>query len=202
MAKTSSRTTLPKAVQQELDELLLKLSVPTIVQILASRVLTCVERKELGLLDVDESAIWEIRLPGREIVAAVARHQQFTFNRAILELARSVDLILVGKYEQLRRAIGEPVVVLANDVPEWDSDTGKLTYKGKTVRSLSRAAIRSRLILDVFQEEGWKKRINSPFGAETSANARRRAVQTLNSGQETIRFYWDGTGQGIQWDEA
>jgi hypothetical protein len=142
-----------------------------------------------------------LKISSRKIAEVVARHRQLTPQRALLELARSVDLISDANYEWLRAAILEPVVIQSHDVPEWNSGDGVLKYKGQVVRRLLPRALRARQVLDHFHDDRWPTRIDSPFASDKKGIKRREAVRSLNKTMRSIKFFCDGTGTGILWQE-
>jgi len=86
----------------------------------------------------------------------------------------------------------------APDRPFWDETTNELSFRGRVVRRY-RPIAHGCKILDAFQEEGWPKKVLNPFTAEVNLTG---AVATLNTKQEHIRFYRDGSGDGICWEQV
>jgi hypothetical protein len=83
--------------------------------------------------------------------------------------------------------------------PTWNADTGKLTYRGKTVRTVRALADRIRPILDCFQSSGWPDRIAAPPAIDDD-QILRDAIKVLNDRLKDIRFRADGTGAGVIWE--
>jgi hypothetical protein len=110
-------------------------------------------------------------------------------------------LLADGRYESLRRAIGEPVDAGDRDVPIWDSESGVLLFRGELIREVSPRASNLRTILDVFQEEKWKSKIDSPLPGGKNSQKLREAVRSLNDGLTKIRFFCDGMAEGVQWED-
>ena len=123
------------------------------------------------------------------------------FGAALLELARSLDMLGVGRYEQLRKAIGEPVLLDSTDKPRWDNDSNQLWYKGQIVRDLSPRAINARMIFNSFQEDGWRPRTDSPLPGGKNSSKLRDAVRIMNENLLAIEFYCDGKAEGVTWQE-
>jgi hypothetical protein len=196
------RSDLPLAIAQELYELLLRLAVPQIILRLKAYVLTPEESRLVGDAGIGRPAPPKEWVSARKIAEIVARQRGFTLERALLELGRSVDFLSTGKYEQLRKVIGEPVVAMRPGIPEWDAASGELRYKGSVVRRLAATATNCRLLLDAFQEDGWPGRIDSPLSADKSSRSLRETVRNLNKALSLLKFYCDGTGEGIIWQEA
>jgi hypothetical protein len=82
--------------------------------------------------------------------------------------------------------------------PLWNPDTGKLIYRGKTVRTVRVIAARVRPILDAFQSARWPNRIAAPSGLNDQTL--REAIKVLNNGLKDIRFRADGTSEGVIWE--
>lgn len=91
------------------------------------------------------------------------------------------------------RSQGDPT---GDDLPSWDDDRNELTYKGAVVRKIRKIAKNSILILQVFEEEGWPARIDSPLGPDQKLA---EAIRTLNCNLDVLRFQGDGSGEGIVW---
>lgn len=87
-----------------------------------------------------------------------------------------------------------------SEKPIWNSETNKLTFRGKVVRTTRgrRIAGRIHFILDQFHAQNWDEHIAAPpnFDPQTL----RESVQTLNDGLTDIRFRSDGTGEGVIWE--
>jgi hypothetical protein len=201
MAKRKIRANLSEATRNELHDLYLKLSVPAMIPRLRDGVLT---RQEIRSLDGTErapSASLKNWIPFRKVLQTVAAQRHVTLERAVLELAKGLDFLRTGRYEILRKAIGEPVAAPRDDIPIWDPFIGELLFKGKVVRRLPPRAWNCRRILDAFQEDGWMGRIDSPFPSAKNSRALREGVRTLNNSLLRIKFYCDGTGEGVQWQQ-
>ncbi len=125
-----------------------------------------------------------------------------TAERALIDLSLSVDLLTIGRYESLRKAIGEPVDSRRVDLPTWDAETSEIRLAGNVVREVSTQAKNIRLILDAFQELNWKARIDSPLPGDKSSRALRETIRNLNQHLSEIEFFCDGTGKGILWQHV
>lgn len=105
-------------------------------------------------------------------------------------LLRKLQNELVDAINQLGGDQAEP--------PTWKPDTGKLIYRGKTVRTVRAIAGRVRPILDAFQSAGWPNRIPAPPGIEDQTL--REAIKVLNTRLKDIRFRADGSTGGVIWE--
>ena len=89
-------------------------------------------------------------------------------------------------------------------IPVWDSNTRELFFGGQLVKCFRTPAANQELILTVFEEEGWPKRMDDPLTGSSGHDPKQRlhdAVNRLNRNQmnSLVRFFRDGTGQGICW---
>lgn len=83
------------------------------------------------------------------------------------------------------------------EVPVWDADLRKLRFRGEVIRTVRPKAEHVLTLLNVFHEDGWQPRIDTPFidGQKT-----REAIASANNRLKAIRFKADGTGEGIEWE--
>ena len=84
---------------------------------------------------------------------------------------------------------------------EWDRDRAELRIGEQIARSFKKPKQAKQVtkVLDVFQEDSWPERIDSPFSPdETGKQTLRDTVRSLNDGAVGIRFLADGTGEGIR----
>ena len=89
-------------------------------------------------------------------------------------------------------------------MPEWDADVRELRVGQKLIKSFRVPAANQELILSVFQEEGWPRRIFDPLPPNNSISQARRmhnAISRLNGKQihRLIRFSGSSNGRGIGW---
>jgi hypothetical protein len=199
MQKPRIRTDLPPDIANALSDLVQYFRAPDTILRLKNGILTRTESQLVGDAGISKPAHRKDWVTPRRILEVVAQQRGLTLERALLELARSMDLLGTGRYEQLRKAIGEPVVPERNDVPQWNAVTGELSYKGKVVRRVSVRAARVRTVLDAFQCDGWPVHVDSPLPPKKGSYLLRDTVRTINLC--TIRFFSDGKGQGISWQE-
>lgn len=132
-------------------------------------------------------------------LSIVARQRGITLERALLDLSRDLDMVSTGRYESMRRAIGEPVGAYAISVPVWDAASGELRFNGEVARRISGRARNLRLLLDSFEEQNWRPRIDSPFPRAVVSRQLRDTLETLNDGLRLIIFRGDGSGSGVEW---
>jgi hypothetical protein len=89
--------------------------------------------------------------------------------------------------------------------PRWDAQARELWFAGQLVKRFQVPAENQTLILRVFEEEGWPRRIDDPLPGAAPTIAKRRlhgAIQALNASHIAcglLRFHGDGTGQGVLW---
>jgi hypothetical protein len=200
MKKLKPRTDLPKHIEQSLKDLYVRLGLHPLVTRLKQEVLS---PKEIQL--IDKVAFAENAYPidvANAILGAVVHVREVSAERALIDLSRHLDLLGVGRYESLRRAIGEPIDDHHRDIPVWEADAGVLHFAGKVVRQVSPRATNIRLILNAFQEDKWPIRIDSPLPRRTDSRKLREAVRSLKHGLTGLDFICDGKGEGVQWQEA
>jgi hypothetical protein len=125
------------------------------------------------------------------MLRVVAQQRGLSLERALLELARSVDLLAPGKYEQLRKAVGEPVTAAA-DLPKWNAATRELRYRDNGGRSLPKRAKNCIRILNAFEEEGWPACVYDPIPPSEAKRPLSEAVRNLNDGLSGLNFLCDG----------
>jgi len=87
--------------------------------------------------------------------------------------------------------------------PTWDKALSQLLFDDEVVRKVSPQAANLIKILDAFQEDGWPKKIDSPFSpCEDGKQKRSDAIRELNKKLRKIRFESDGSGEGLLWKLA
>jgi hypothetical protein len=201
MKSAQRRIDLPTDVADALAGLFQYLRAPAVVATLLERVLSPEESRRICATCTNLPMVGVDRLSPRTILDVVAAQRQLTYERTMLDLAQSLDLIGVGRYEQLRRAIGEPITIHRCETPDWNSVSNELRFRGELVRTVSTRAVDPRRILDAFQNDGWPVRIDSPIPGGTCSQKLRQAVFTLNKGLMVLRFFCDGSGEGVLWEK-
>jgi hypothetical protein len=99
------------------------------------------------------------------------------------------------------RAGGVPI---RHPKPVWNSDSRELRVAELLVKRYRVPAPNQQMILSVFQEENWPDRIDDPLPhkpARVPKRALHDTIHSLNSSQinPLIRFYGDGSGEGVRW---
>jgi hypothetical protein len=94
--------------------------------------------------------------------------------------------------------------VAGANLPQWIGELRELRFNGELVKRFRSPSPNQELIVKTFQEAGWPPRIDDPLSREATQDVKQRmrdAIKNLNRRQERrlVRFYADGTGQGIRW---
>ena len=97
---------------------------------------------------------------------------------------------------------GEPAV--ADAAPHWDGKDRILRLGWQIVKRFRWPSPNQQIILTVFEEEGWPRRIDDPLSPLGKVDPKHRLQETikwLNKGHETrlLRFTGDGTGEAVCW---
>lgn len=89
----------------------------------------------------------------------------------------------------------------SRDKPQWNSETGKLSYCAQIIRTIKNLGIAKNIVrvLNAFEEEKWPDRIDDPIPPREGTSPIHETVKSLNNGLTAIRFEADGTGKGIRW---
>ncbi len=107
--------------------------------------------------------------------------------------------------------LGQEVRSLAEGsrlLPRWDAESRRLWLGERLLKAFRQPAPNQTILLAVFQEQGWVRRIDDPLPrqeGDKEEDAKRRLHDTIKNLNRvlpagTIRFHGDGTGQGILWD--
>jgi hypothetical protein len=107
-----------------------------------------------------------------------------------------------GALAETPPASGGPV-----KVPTWDRDRQELRWGDKIVKQFKVPSPNQETILAAFAEEQWPPRIDDPLTPQLEQDPKRRlhdTINTLNRNQKNplIRFFGDGSGQGVRWEPA
>jgi hypothetical protein len=99
---------------------------------------------------------------------------------------------------------GQPRPEPPGGLPLWDTERRELLVGPTVVKRFRVPAPSQELILSVFEEEKWPRRIDDPLPAGGPADRVQRlhdAVRGLNRNQRNrlIRFERDGRGEGVCW---
>ena len=123
MKSLKPRTDLPKYAEGCLRDLFEHLGVPPLFQRLRQESLTPQENRLIEKANLAEHAHPQEK--ARVVLNIVAQQRRLSLERAMLDLAHSLDMLGIGRYETLRKAIGEPVQK-ARHAPEWNAEAGEL----------------------------------------------------------------------------
>ncbi len=141
-------------------------------------------------------------MEGMKVVKMWARSQKITETRAVIEIARLIGRISEAEAIGLRRQIGDQAGLgLQSDKPHWDRDRGELRLGDQLARRIARPGVARNIvpILDAFQEQRWRARIENPLPDGFDSQRLREAIASLNTGLKLMRFHADGSGQGVVW---
>jgi hypothetical protein len=89
-------------------------------------------------------------------------------------------------------------------IPVWDRERQELRLGDVVVKQFKVPAVNQERVLAVFEEEGWPVRIDDPLPPIGDQDPKARLHDTIvalnrNQKHPLIRFYGDGTGQGVRW---
>ena len=89
--------------------------------------------------------------------------------------------------------------------PKWDRDRQELRLESRVVKQFKVPASNQETILAAFEEEGWPPRIDDPLPPQGDQDPKRRLQETIkslnrNQKDSLIRFFGDGSGQGVRWE--
>lgn len=186
---------LPGQVRNALETAALRIQNPAGAEFLWDRVLTPGERKRLG--NNLESAYQ--RYGGT--VGLWLNVRGGTLQRAVVEVAYSLGLLVETDRRWLLRELEESLSKTAVPVViEWDCKLGELRFNGELIRNVrTKMADNVVAVLDAFQDNGWVEQIEDPLSDRPDGQTLRETIRSLNIGLERIRFFADGTSQGIRW---
>ena len=173
-------------------------------QVLSTQTLARRIREQI-FTDADRDSIPENPTTLADMPQQWARLRGIRIEEAVLELAEGMNLSSAGECMNLRQALGIPQKPHDDadpNVPQWDDFLHVLRLGGQVIRRFQRPT-RSQhaiLILRSFQEGGWPVRIDDPLPGGRKPDRLRETIRSLNSGLEMIRFFADGSGQGVRWE--
>lgn len=179
--------------RDEISRLYQHITTPAAAERVWQRLLTS-DQRELGgdfgasFESLGTLGIWRAHHPGSR-------------SRAVVELAAKLRLIDEPQRDWLLRELGyeqpQPARIEALR-PSWDEDRGELRVGNELVRRVKMLAAPSnlQLILDVFEEEGWPARIDSPLSPHVNVH---QTVNWLNKRLRMIRFCVTAGGEAITW---
>jgi len=128
---------------------------------------------------------------------------RFSITSSGRTIARQLDQLL-GKLGPAAPAASAGRIVPAAQ-PRFDAGPRALSFGDRVLRRFRRSAHNQLAILVAFQRANWPPRIANPLphAKPTDPGERlRAAIHGLNGGQRprAIRFFSDGTGDGICWE--
>jgi hypothetical protein len=94
---------------------------------------------------------------------------------------------------------------LARQMPSWDPEKKELRLGTRVIKQFRWAAMNQETILMAFEEDGWPARIDDPLPQKPNYDPKNRLHDTIkclnrNHKERLIRFFGDGTGEGIRWE--
>jgi len=92
----------------------------------------------------------------------------------------------------------------AAEVPRWNLESQVLSFGGSVVKRFRQPSPNQGAILEAFEESGWPEHIDDPLRPSGEVAPKQRlhfTIWRLNRHQEKnlIKFFGDGTGEGITW---
>ncbi|MEX2308413.1 MAG: hypothetical protein WD738_12505, partial [Pirellulales bacterium] len=152
----------------------------------------------------------EYAITARQILDVLVEYRQWTYERALIELAFGLDMVGPGRYRALRRQIGEPADVHATAMqnssqslakPRWDRAEGQLWLGDDIIRMvrIRRTPSRVQRLIEAFERARWKKAIESPFADELSQDGLHGFLNDVNDGLKQIRFHGRAGGRELTW---
>jgi hypothetical protein len=199
-SKQGSEAKPPGANLSPLDQELWELTGALHVPFIRDRILnTRLTEEERQLIAADDTI-------GSDIIEIWSKVRGISAQRAVVDLAREMNLRSEADARQLLRALGEPDIP-ADVKPTWDKETGKICLGGLPVKTVHRlkAATNVSRILNSFHEEGWPPQIADPLPPikELKQSPQQRlqdAVNSLNDRLKLIRFHLVDSGEGVLWE--
>jgi hypothetical protein len=118
-----------------------------------------------------------------------------------------VSAILLEALEALAGTTRELPRADTARIPRWDPKARILTLGSNVVKQYRVPSRNQEAVLAAFQEEGWPHRIDDPLPPRKDLHPKYRlhfTIQSLNQSQRErlIRFFGDGTGEGICWEAS
>lgn len=129
-------------------------------------------------------------------VWAVVNHRSLEW--AVIDLARLSGMSELW-YKSLLKQLDPSL--RPHDCPVWKKDLGKLELAGEVIRKIASVSTAKNIVmvLDAFQKQGWKRRIEFPASLNGDVQSNGQTVRSLNCGLTQIRFERDGTSRGVKW---
>ena len=131
-------------------------------------------------------------------VAVWAAANQKSLEWAVIDLARRhgmPELEYISLLKQLDPSL------LPHHRPAWRKDLGELQLSGEVIKRIASTSTAKNvvMVLDAFQDQRWKRRIEFPKLFKGDVDSAGQTVRSLNTGLTRIRFNRDGTSRGVKW---
>lgn len=112
---------------------------------------------------------------------------------------RPPHCVVQGNGHSKRRSLPIPAAM-----PKWDRDRQELRLGDVVIKQFKVPAVNQERILAAFEEEGWPVRVDDPLPPVMDQDPKARLHDTIvslnrNQKRPLIRFYGDGSGQGVRW---
>jgi hypothetical protein len=85
-------------------------------------------------------------------------------------------------------------------MPRWDEEKRELPYGDKLCKRYDANPAKNQIdVIEAFQAANWPRTIPDPFRNSRRLNM---TIASLNRSMATgtIKFRWDGTGEGVNWE--
>lgn len=176
-----------------MEDLYFRLGVLQVQQQIWERLLTAEERRQL------EPHGWPTNF-----ITMWMRLRKVSQPRAMIEMGRGIGFLSEIDVNWLLPQFGEasPEVQSGGDKspvkPHWDPVRRELWLGNKLIKKVRSRSIGKNVcpVLDVFEEEGWPARIDSPLDDGKLGET----IRSLNTSLTHIRFHSDGDDEGILWE--
>ena len=157
-AEESSISSIPQDVLEELRTAYLRIQNPAAAHRIWRRSFTEQDRQHLGN-DLEEC------YPRLGTVGMWRQARGTSAEQAIVEAARSINLMSEVTADWLLREIGEGDAVSTPSTPVWNVQTGELRLEGVVIRRLRVKAHPTNIqqIVDAFEATNWPTRIDNPL---------------------------------------
>lgn len=146
----------------------------------------------------------------------VEAHERTFEHPGRLSFTASSCFVLTSRGEELARILRTGVVQVEpyeaaetqqGTEPVWDRDRAELRYMSRLVKRYKVPSPNQWRILTAFQEERWPCRVDDPLPPADEVDPKRRlhdTIKSLNRHQlvPLLRFFGDGTGEGVRWGVA
>jgi hypothetical protein len=208
MSKVTQRKDLPPEIMHAFSELFHPLWIPQVRRRALDEFLT---QDEVAAVVQDlgpDTVGAEYLISGKNILSVLAAHRDWSLERALLELTLALDMIGPGRYQFLRKAIGEPLETptlrssLAEQPtkPNWNRADGTLKLGKEVIRSvrICRTPSRIQRLFEAFEAAQWPTNLKNPFSELDQANLH-RFLNDVNGGLKRIRFHGRAGGDEVTW---